>query len=143
MAVVLVTGRPASQPDRPGAGRPGWGCHMGKIVSLTRNFEFLKAYNKGHSAVHPLVVTYVVKARGRGRGNRLGITASKKIGGAVQRNRARRVLREAYRQLAGELPPGHDIVLVARTKTVHCKSTQLVGVLKGHFRKLMGPPPQP
>lgn len=113
---------------------------MGKIVSLTRNFEFLKAYNRGRSAVHPLVVAYVVRNKGRGRGNRLGITASKKIGGAVQRNRARRVLREAFRQLAGELPQGYDIVLVARTKTVHCKSTQLTGVLRGQLRKLMGPP---
>lgn len=130
-------------PLRPGRRRgctgPDGICCMGKIVSLTHNYEFLKAYNKGRSAVHPLVVTYVVRARGRGRGNRLGITASKKIGGAVQRNRARRVLREAYRMVAGELPQGYDIVLVARTKTVHCKSTQLTGVLKGHFHKLMDP----
>ena len=58
---------------------------------LTRNNEFARAYTRGKSFVHPHVVLYVNKNRlGR---TRVGITASKKIGNAVTRNRARRVLR--------------------------------------------------
>ena len=60
---------------------------------LTRNNEFARAYTRGKSFVHPHVVLYVNKNRlGR---TRVGITASKKIGNAVTRNRARRVLRAA------------------------------------------------
>ena len=47
---------------------------------------------------------------------RLGITTSKKIGKAVQRNRARRLIKTAYRNLLPEIAPGYDIVVVARTK---------------------------
>ena len=77
---------------------------------LTRNNEFARAYTRGKSFVHPHVVLYVNKNRlGR---TRVGITASKKIGNAVTRNRARRVLRAALYEV---LPPdvgGYDLVLV-------------------------------
>ena len=67
---------------------------------LTRNNEFARAYTRGKSFVHPHVVLYVNKNRlGR---TRVGITASKKIGNAVTRNRARRVLRAALYEV---LPP--------------------------------------
>lgn len=46
--------------------------------------------------------------------SKLGITASKKCGGAVQRNRIRRVVREAFRQHPDLFPPGWDIVVIAR-----------------------------
>ena len=56
---------------------------------------------------------------------RVGITTSKKIGNAVQRNRSRRVIREAFRQLAPQVRPGVDLVFVARGKTPHVKSTEV------------------
>lgn len=46
--------------------------------------------------------------------NRYGFIVSKRVGAAVVRNRARRLLREAVRALDGELTPGFDIVLIAR-----------------------------
>ena len=107
---------------------------MGKIVTLKLNKEFRRAYGRGRSVAHPLLVTYVVKNRlGI---TRLGITTSRKIGKAVQRNRARRIIRQAYREVAAQLPVGYDIVLVARTRTVQAKSTQLAPVLAAHLKKL-------
>jgi ribonuclease P protein component len=81
-------------------------------VSLKKNHEFRRLYAKGKSAAAPTLVLY---CRRNGRGvNRLGITASTKLGGAVTRNRIRRRLRETYRLNEGTLRPGFDVVIVAR-----------------------------
>ena len=94
---------------------------MEKLISITRNNDFRRAYAKGKSFVGPLVISYVRKNRlGM---TRVGITTSKKVGGAVQRNRARRVIREAYRHLSAGIAPGFDLIFVARGKTPYVKST--------------------
>lgn len=107
---------------------------MNKKTTLKLNKEFRRLYFKGSSAVHPLIVTYACKNRlGR---NRIGITATKKIGKAVQRNRARRVLREAWRQLEDRFPPGYDYVLVARVRTAHVKTQEVARGLAAALKKL-------
>lgn len=102
-----------------------------RYTSLTRNNEFTRAYRRGKSFVHPFLVTYVFPRRS---GKvRVGITSSKKIGGAVQRNRARRVLREAlWSQLEADAGP-YDIVLVARGATAAQKSYKVAKVLRRHL----------
>lgn len=73
-------------------------------------------YSKGRSAVTPFVVVYCRPNRlGH---NRLGVTVSTKLGGAVVRNRARRRLREVYRLAQGDLVQGFDIIAVARGRAV-------------------------
>ena len=98
-----------------------------KTLSMTRNNDFLRAYRRGKSVSDPCVVCYVMPNRLGV--TRLGLTTGKKIGNAVARNRARRVLRAAYREIAPQILPGFDIVLVARTKTTVIKSTALPPIL--------------
>lgn len=87
---------------------------------ITRNKEFARAYAKGKAFVHPKLVLYVMKNR-QGK-TRVGITATKKIGNAVQRNRARRVIRAALHQILPYDVGGLDLVFVARGQTPRCKS---------------------
>jgi len=83
--------------------------------------------------VHHNLVIYIFKNKTKN--NRVGITTSKKIGKAVQRNRARRVIRAAYRQNAPLLKNGYDFVFVARAQTAACKSDDLTKVMKKLFEK--------
>lgn len=89
---------------------------MKRAVTLKKNHEFRRLYQKGASAVGPGMVVYCRKNRlGH---NRLGITVSVKLGHAVVRNRARRRLREVYRLNADALLPGYDLILVGRSRTL-------------------------
>ncbi|MBC8570643.1 ribonuclease P protein component [Oscillospiraceae bacterium NSJ-54] len=94
---------------------------------LNENRDFRRLYSRGKSKAGSVLVTYCMKSR-RGY-NRIGITTSKKIGNAVQRNRARRVIKEAYRLLEEEVSPSWDICFVARGKT--CR------VPMGQVKKMM------
>ena len=96
---------------------------MEKLVPICRNNDFRRIYARGKSYVSPLVVVYALKNRTKN--VRVGITTSKKVGNAVQRNRSRRVIREAFRALALRVRPGFDLVLVARGKTPYVKSTDV------------------
>ena len=57
---------------------------------------------------------------------RFAVVAGRRVGGAVQRNRARRILREAWRQIASHVPPEQDVVLVARAKIGGASTEDLV-----------------
>jgi ribonuclease P protein component len=61
-------------------------------------------------------VAYVFARDDRPAGDppRLGLSVSRKVGGAVERNRVKRVLREQFAPLAGGLPAGVDVVVIAR-----------------------------
>ena len=83
-------------------------------IIIKENRVFRRLYSRGRYQANPLLVTYALKNRLPY--NRYGITASKKIGGAVERNRAKRVIRAAYRQLEPGIPTGWDFIFVARTK---------------------------
>lgn len=106
---------------------------MGKNVTLKENRDFVRLYKKGKSFVSPSLVTYVLKNRSNEK--RYGITTGKKIGKAVQRNRARRVIRAALYDLYSDIIPGYDIVFVARGKTPYVKSHVVKKEMEEHLKK--------
>ena len=96
---------------------------MNTVISLKLNTQFQRLYKKGAAAVRPSLVMY---ARRNGQNRcRLGITAGKKLGKAVVRNRAKRRLRELYRSSLPQLKPGYDFVLVARGITANTDFSRL------------------
>ena len=106
---------------------------MSDFVTLKSNSDFRRLYNRGKAVTDPALVVYYSKNRAGI--CRIGITTSKKIGNAVERNRSRRVIREAFRQVCPDLNPCYDIVIVARSKTKYVKSTRLAEIMMNIFEK--------
>ena len=107
---------------------------MKKAVTIKENRTFRRIYSKGRSAVTPFLVLYC-RQNGQNH-NRLGVTVSTKLGGAVTRNRARRRLREVFRLAQPEMKQGWDIVLVARTRAVEGPWRKLTGDFQRACREL-------
>lgn len=88
---------------------------MPKRRRLTRSGEFDRVYRDGSSHATRHLVLYSFPRRDEeGEGVRLGVSASRKVGGAVDRNRVKRTMREAFWSLLERLPRDYDFVLVAR-----------------------------
>jgi ribonuclease P protein component len=80
---------------------------------LSRSAEFDRVYRQGRSVANRYLVLYTFP-RGGDDGPRVGFSVGRKVGGAVERNQLKRLLREACSRQAESLPAGHDIVIVAR-----------------------------
>ncbi len=79
---------------------------------LKFNYEFTRIYRRGKYISGRYVVLHYISRPGQI--NRIGVTTSKSIGGSVQRNRMRRLLRESYRLNEESLRKGYDIILLGR-----------------------------
>ena len=105
---------------------------MAKNCSLKKNGEFRRVYNKGKSFADKNLVMYCL-ANKHGC-NRLGLSISKKVGGAVVRNKVRRRVKECYRLIS--LKQGHDLIVIARQGSGDASFTELqksvVSLLKRH-----------
>ena len=119
-----------------------------KFRAICENHLYSKAYSKGKRAVTSALAVYVLpdyqakrlaKAHPEKRVvNRIGLTTSTKLGGAVVRSRCRRIMREGLRALEREKPlkTGFLIVIAARSASVNLKSTEIKCQLDTAFTKL-------
>jgi ribonuclease P protein component len=105
-----------------------------RVQRLTRRTDFERVRAQGQAHGTPLFV--VIVARSDITPARIGVAAGKRIGGAVQRNRAKRLLREGVRPLYPHIAPGWDILLMARGPILDVKSPQVTGVLNTALRKM-------
>ncbi len=90
---------------------------MQRKFRLTRSEDFKRVRQTGKSYAHPLVVL-VAQANDTSLHVRVGVSAGKTTGNAIQRNRAKRLIREAMRPLLGSLAPHWDMTLIARAALV-------------------------
>ena len=119
-----------------------------KFKAICENHLYSKAYTKGKRAVTSALAVYVLpdyKAKVLAKAhpqkkiqNRIGLTTSTKLGGAVIRSRARRIMREGLRMLEKEKPlkVGFLIVIAARSRATSLKSTDIKKELDIAFTKL-------
>ena len=108
-----------------------------KFRAICENHLYSKAYSKGKRAVTSALAVYILPDYSAKRlakahpekkvVNRIGLTTSTKLGGAVVRSRCRRIMREALRLLEKEkeLRKGFLIVIAARSAAVNKKSTDI------------------
>ncbi len=107
---------------------------MYSFEKLKQNSDFRRTYGRGTTFVNPAFVTYAFKNR-RHSGIHIGITAGKKLGGAVQRNRAKRLITAAFAEISEKVKPGYDLVFVARTRILDLKSTDVSALMLKMFEE--------
>lgn len=108
--------------------------------NLKDNSVFVKCYRKGRYVSDSIIVAYFLP-----NGlpfNRIGITAGKKQGNAVERNRIKRIVRAAYRLNETSIPIGYDIVFVGRNNIKEKKSGDVERFIKKKLIKEMNRPPK-
>ena len=119
-----------------------------KFRAICENHLYSKAYSKGKRVVTSSLAVYILpdykakrlaKAHPEGKTvNRIGLTTSVKLGGAVVRSRTRRIMREGLRALMKEreIKVGYLIVIAARSAATKLKSTDMKRDLEYAFTKL-------
>lgn len=106
---------------------------LGKAARLRRHREFVTVQERGRRLyARELVVLSLPGSKGI---TRIGITVPSRIGNAVERNRIKRWVREAFRELAGQWPPG-DLVVIARRGAVQLGLAGVQTALEEAGRKL-------
>lgn len=100
---------------------------------LRNDKDFSKIYKRGKSVGDRYVVLFYRK-NGLSY-NRTGFLASKKVGNSVQRNRAKRLMKESYRKLEGTLPTGYDFILIARNTINGKKCAEVEKSLYSAFKR--------
>ena len=100
-----------------------------KRPRLSRSSDFQRIYRQGSSTASRFLVLYSFKrpAETGAEGPRLGLSVSKKLGGAVVRNRVKRLLREASQGCAGHLAEEYDLVLIARPQLLELVARESAG----------------
>jgi ribonuclease P protein component len=112
---------------------------------LTRSTDLKRVRNNGKSYAHPLVVLIALRSTedrlrevshsGEAPRSGVGVIAGRSVGGAVQRNRTKRLLREAMRALLPVLRPGWDLILIARQPLLKATFQQAQAALSQLMRR--------
>jgi ribonuclease P protein component len=100
---------------------------------LTQSTDFKRVRRFGKSYAHPLVVLVVLV--GADEQKHIGVMAGRSVGNAVQRNRAKRMLREAVRTILPRLKLGWNVVLIARNPILNAKLSEIEDCLIQLFSK--------
>lgn len=106
---------------------------MKNTLSLNKNTLFKRLYYRGKAYSTPYFVLYVMRTNTKV--NRIGFTVSKKIGKAVYRNRARRLMFESFRLYEPQIKPGYYMVMVARSAVLKVHFTEICGALENVLKK--------
>lgn len=102
--------------------------------TLKLNKDFKRLYYRGKCIPCHNVVVYAQKNKlGK---NRVGLTCGKSVGGAVLRNRAKRLMRESFRALSPRITGSFDIVIVARSRISGKKCDEVLRDIKYAFKKM-------
>jgi ribonuclease P protein component len=102
-------------------------------IKSTREIDTI--FRTANRIAHPLLIALISSTpEGRGREGRVAFVAGKKLGGAVWRNRSKRVLRETVRRAGGPWP-GYDVALMARRDTATATPDALDAALAGIVRR--------
>jgi ribonuclease P protein component len=99
------------------SGRSGVAARRSKRGRLSRSAEFDRVFRQGRSHANRVLVLHAfprARAENAPAEQRLGLSVSRRVGGAVDRNRVKRLLREAFELESARLPEGQDVVIVAR-----------------------------
>ena len=104
---------------------------------LSRSAEFERVYRHGRSTANRYLVLYTFPNAQDDR-PRLGLSVSRKVGGAVQRNRVKRLLREAFGREEVALKPGHDVVVVARQPAGELAEREGLSGVESSLAELIG-----
>ncbi len=106
---------------------------MHKEEILRKNEDFSIVYKKGKSLGEQYIVFFYRKNYKQI--NRVGFLASKKVGNSVLRNRARRLMKESYRNLKNNIITGYDMIFIARNKIVGCKQIDVEKSMKRALKR--------